>query len=366
MPKKLRKLVITRVDLVPAGANPDAHIVLFKSAEFDRMRKEEHGNELEPLPLTTEQILQRQALWAQWHPLWDAFTSSVWEIMGCCEDMAHHAPVLMESIDQFASRAKEILAGLNLMEKATPLFALFDEVAKAGRVMSARRMQRLKEAMTTLQTLLDEAMVRNTKHTQAVKGAPMSTLEDVIKRAETAEARAETAEARVHALETELRMFKMTPEEQEAAYMNGLPEPVRKRLEATEARAKAAEEAARVEKNAREQQQYIAKTAAYRHLGITPDHWNVLKAIDALPEQEQQELLRILASANEVIKHSDLLVAIGKDGGGESGTSAYTRLETIAKEYVQSGEATTVAVGMDLAIRRHPALYNEYQSERKG
>src|SRR5262245_11596498 len=138
MARRLRKLLIDRVDLVPAGANPDAHIVLFKAATPTH---KQDGMDGEPLPLTTSQRLQRNQLWQQWQPLWSAFCDSVWAILDCGESAEGHLDLLMTSIDEFATSARDILSGLGLTQKAAPLFAVCDEfhaahVAKAGAVMS--------------------------------------------------------------------------------------------------------------------------------------------------------------------------------------------------------------------------------------
>lgn len=43
MPTKLRKLVIDRIDLCRKGANPDAHVALFKSVGLEKAQKTENG-----------------------------------------------------------------------------------------------------------------------------------------------------------------------------------------------------------------------------------------------------------------------------------------------------------------------------------
>jgi len=48
MPRRLKKLHITRVDRVDDPANPDARIVLFKSAIFDKATKREDGQDFPP------------------------------------------------------------------------------------------------------------------------------------------------------------------------------------------------------------------------------------------------------------------------------------------------------------------------------
>lgn len=361
MARKLKKLLIDRVDLVPDGANPDAHIVLFKSAA---VTKEEMGED--EMPLTTNQRLQQRQLWDEWHPLWNAFCQSVWEIMECGEDAGKHAPILMQSIDEFSTKAKEILAGLGLVEKAAPLLAICAEVRKAGAVMAASRRKRLQDAIEALQAILNEAAPKEDGSME--KGSSMAE--------KTASEQTELAKAqeRIAALETELATAKsalaqaqQTPEEQEAAYLKSLPESVRKQREVEKAENAALREELRVEKEARLQQTYIEKTAAFRALGITPDHWNILKSIDALPEQERTELHRILACATELVKQggSKVFKTAGRDGGGNAGGSAQEQVDRYAKALMADDPKLTYQVALGKVFREHPDLYEQQRREAR-
>lgn len=364
MAKRLRKLLINRVDLVPAGANPDAHIMLYKAADSPSVEKQEY-DESDHLPLTTEQILQRNALWSQWHPLWDAFTSSVWEVMSCCEDAAHHAPILMQSIDQFATKAHDLLSGLGLVDKAAPLFDLFAEVEKAGRVMSGRRMQRLKDAMTTLQAILDDAMVSSSpkEKTPAAKGdrMPEKTQDEATKRAETAEARVKELEAENATLKKHLE-----PEPTEEEYLKSLPEAMRKRWEENERQTKEALATAQEEKDKRERREYIEKAVGYRSLGMVPDDdWETLQAIDKLDVKPRTRLLHLLKSANEALGKSALFREMGHQLPSGNGT-AWSTAEALAVEMVTKGQAATKEQAIVKVFEQNPELRRQYDAEKRG
>ena len=388
MPKRLKKLQITRIDLVPAGANPDAHIRLFKAADVPEppvppVTKEDDGDD--HMPLTTEQILQRNQLWAQWHPLWDAFTSSVWEVMSCCEDAEHHAAVLMQSIDQFATKAREILSGLGLVEKAAPLFSLFADVEKAGRVMSAQRMRRLKDAITTLQTMLDEAMASSqTKHTNAtpatkgvssmadkdmveaaVHAAVVKERDEAVQRAEAAETLLKTHVAALDAVNAELAKARMTPEEEEEAYVKGLPESVRKRLEAERTEKAALKEALALITSRAERNEYISKAATYAAVGMVPDDdWETLQAIDKMDEKPRGRVLQLLKAAGEQLKASKLLRTVGTDAREPSGTTEDQVLAQ-AEELVATNKAATIGDAISLVFKAHPDLHAAWNAQRR-
>lgn len=361
MAARLDKLKISKVALVKRGANPQADVLLYKSADPPVVAK---GDEK---PHTTAEMLQRAKFYDEWcrirWALWDALESIV----------AHAQPeergaLFVQSVAEFMAQGGPLLEQLGMSEtpEAQALYLAAQEVEKAGRVMAAERVKKLQDAIALLHAILADAIGSHMDEQPTEKGSRMPpTLEDVTKEKDAAEARAVAAEARVKELEAELAKQRMTPEEQEAEYMKSLPEPVRKRLEETEARAKAAEEAARIEKEARERQTYIEKTASYRQVGITPDHWNVLKAIDAMPEQERAELTRILASANEVIKQSKLFVPIGKDGSGDALT-AWDRAERQALALVEKGEAQTKEQAIVKVFAADPELRRQYEAEKRG
>lgn len=159
MATRLKDLRMTKVALVPAGANPDAHIMLYKAQEAPITKEVLVEIELESMPLTTAQRLEQSELWAQWQPLWSAFCESMWELLDKCHEgeVSQYAPAILQSIQEFQARAQTILSGLGMLEKAAPLFAACAAIEKAGRAMSAQRMAQLKAAIGTLQKILDEA-----------------------------------------------------------------------------------------------------------------------------------------------------------------------------------------------------------------
>jgi hypothetical protein len=176
-PRKLRMLMIERVDLVPKGANPDARIVLYKSQAEEEVHKLDVGAGT-PI-LTLEQRQQARQLWQ----IWGDFCDTVYALMDYHEDgdPAAQAQALLTSIEQFHTQAEAALRTLGLLTKAAPSLAILQavsqEVQKAGAVMSAARRQRLQAAIEALQAILDEAAPKEA--TTTTKGVRMSAYDEM-------------------------------------------------------------------------------------------------------------------------------------------------------------------------------------------
>jgi hypothetical protein len=230
----------------------------------------------------------------------------------------------------------------------------------------------------------------NPAHDRMKKELQMAeTLEGVTKRALLAEAEAQTLAQRVAALEpqlaeaqsaltktqgelaalqAELAISKMSPDEQREALLASMPELVRKSYLDQETRLGLIEKANRDLQEKNERLDYIQKAALFRPLGFVPDdHWEILKAIDAMPEQVRTELLRLLQSQAELAKGSPWLTTVGANGiapaGATSGTAEAQILalaEAYQKEHgVGLGDAV-IAIG-----KSHPDLWAQDQREKR-
>lgn len=361
MAHKLKKLRLSKVALVPAGANPHAHITLFKSAEVAKVEEEdaEDGMDAYDAPLTTATRLARQQFWSQWSPLWDAFCASVFELLALCqEDASVATPLLLQSIDEFRVQAGPLLGSLGMVEKAAPFWAVMteveQEVSKAGRVMSAARMAQLRTAIATLQTILAEAGGMMEKGTTTMADeTPTKALED----------RLAKAEAEVQRLTLQLAKAQQTPEEQEAEFLKGLPEAVRKRWEADAIEKAALRQALEVEKEKRERAEYIEKTATYRAAGLAPDDWEVLKALDTLSEAPRDRVLTLLKALGEQVKASQLFRETGTSRGSASlSETAVAQLEQLIAAEQAKGDQP-YAKAFQAVAKAHPSLYEAYTRE---
>jgi len=171
------------------------------------------------------------------------------------------------------------------------------------------------------------------------------------------------------ALREEQRIAKMSPEEQRETLLAGMPELVRKSYLDQEARLEIIEKANRELHEKNERLDYIAKTAEFRALGLTPDHWHVLKAVEGIADESARtELVRLLKAATEQLKTSSLFGVRGVEGHGPSGTDssgdAEGQILALAKAYAEE-KGVPLAKGIEVIAKSHPELWELNQREKR-
>lgn len=202
------------------------------------------------------------------------------------------------------------------------------------------------------------------------------TLDAVTKRAELAQARVKELEAQLVSVDVELSLLKdemsvtkMSPEEQRERRLAEMSPIVRKDYLEKEERLAFLEKSNQLLAETNERQSYIAKTADFRQFGMVPEqHWPILKAVDAMPEEPREELLRLLKAATEQLAASPLFQASGLDarpaGGGNGSGNANDQILALAQAY-----ASDKNVPMDKAIeavaKQHPDLWSRDQREKR-
>ena len=378
---------------------------------------EPDGDETPPLDYATRS--RQQDLWGCLWDKWERFRETFYAVTGDCDaDNVPHLPILVDSIGQFHDDVASLLTDLGIVEKVAPLFTDLSAVSKAGAAMAGHRLTRLKAAIDALQAIFEECTPPEIEHAgisaaeaagipgavngrvpptapipmTAQKGAPMAPeektapgmtetvaqleIDTLRKRAETAESRVKELEPKLteveHALaslQEELTVTKMSPEEQRERFLAGMSDLVKKDYLAKEERLAMLEKSNALLAEANERQSYIAKTADYRQFGMVPEqHWEILKAIDTMPEEPKDELLRLLKAATEQLRASPLFQANGIDarppGGGNGSGSAESQIMALAQAH-----ATEKSVGLDKAIeviaKQHPELWARDQQEKR-
>jgi hypothetical protein len=487
VPTKLRKLKITRVAVCEQGANYDiesgegAHILLFKSeppttkqddtpdptpvtpssmdptqsiARRRRWRSrplgkqdfsgpghaEPDGDETPPMDYATRG--QQYELWSCLWDMWERFTSTFYDVVGDCDDdNVPHLPILVASIGQFQADVAQLLDELHLVEKTAEAFEVLSgeatALAKAGAPMAGHRLTRLKDAIASLQQILEEctpkpierpgisaadvlgmpyvmkgdaavAVTKNAEsdkehcdkcddkdcdnpaHDRMKKELQMAeTVDGITKRAERAEAQVATLTAQVAALEPQLAQVtadlakahadlktlqeeaaiaKMSPEEQRETLLASMPELVRKSYLDQESRLALIEKANQELHAKSERLDYIQKAVAFRPLGFNPDdHWEILKAIDAMPEAPRTELLRLLKAATEQQKTAALWGTAGSQGAvnlaGTDGSAESEILALATAHQTEKGGSLGDAIGV--IAKSHPELWARDQQEKR-
>jgi hypothetical protein len=170
---------------------------------------------------------------------------------------------------------------------------------------------------------------------------------------------------RIQALEAEVAKLRQTPEEQESAYLASLPEAIRKEREADKVEKAALREELRVEKARREQGDYIAKTREYQAVGLAPDDWDVLQAIDTLPEKSRGRVLHLLKAAGEQLRVSGLFRAVGFDGNPDASSAGERIAKTARERAVASNGTLTYEQAYTKVIEEQPELLRQYRAEQR-
>lgn len=127
------------------------------------------------------------------------------------------------------------------------------------------------------------------------------------------------------------------------------------------------EKQVKVERDARITKEFIAKAEVFKHLGTPASELGpVLKALHEASPDQAAKLEKMLEVANtKAATQEKLLKELGHNqapAGGE--TSAYSELQKKAAEIRKTEPKLTDAQAFTKALELHPALYEQYETER--
>lgn len=306
MPTRLKDLRVDRVDLVDKGANPGAHVVLFKRDATVL----KNGD----TPMTTAQVLERDAAYQAWYDLRSAFLRSLDSIMQNAEREQQPA-LLMTAVQEFAARAQTLIPQL-----ATEAAGM------------AKRLQTSQDPVQTARALLKEATM-----------PPEVDIQELQKR---------------HQAELDAAIAK-TKEDAQAIFkseIDKLKDDVQK-----------AQEAAVVEKAEREKTLYLAKAKTYQYLPFDAGKdWEVFKAIHTLGPEMAARIETIFDAAEALGKRARLTESVGS-GASRGAETATAKIMAMAKGLVvksaDAGGTLSFADALSRVAADNPDLYREYQQE---
>lgn len=350
MARKLKKLLIDRVDLVPDGANPDAHILLFKQ-----------DGESEP-PLTTGEIVAQQEAMEQLCRLRSALWDSVYSIFEHAP-LADQPDLLLQSVQEFAAFARQAIEQMGAMEKGAPLLTELDGIAKAGRKISAARLKRLKAIMAELEAIMTEgdSMADTAKRVEELEAQHATVLK-----------RAEVAEAKILALESDLAKAQelanaADPEARRQAIVKSLTPEQRELYEMERADRLKETEIAKANRDALEKQECITKAHGFKALVIkADDDWELFKALKTLEKKHQDRLEVILKAADEAVRQSKLFKEIGRNGEREAeGDSAEAQAMVLAKVEQEKDSTLSFPEALNKVWKANESLYEQYRVEKR-
>lgn len=144
--------------------------------------------------------------------------------------------------------------------------------------------------------------------------------------------------------------------------MDGLPEPIRKHLEAQATEVRKAREDAERERNIRLDAEYLQKARGFTHLPVAATELApTLRKLADLDAGLYVEVERLLKAADEQAGSADIYKSVGSAKPVTG--SATEQFESFAKSKVTDGTAPDLATAMTIVAGEDPDLYNRYRAE---
>jgi len=158
-------------------------------------------------------------------------------------------------------------------------------------------------------------------------------------------------------------LLKGMPDELRALVQKALSEAEVAKREAAEAKAQA-----RIEKDARELQDFAkrAETEFASLPGTALEKGAVLKGLysgQPLAKEEADKVVALLKAADELARSGQVFGELGRSTPLAEASGAYGKIEALAKEVVAKGGAKTLAEAIAQVAQQQPALYQEYRAE---
>jgi len=326
MPAKLRKLKLDRVDLVPAGANPQADIMLYKSADVAKATFNQIQSARELDAMLSEVC---RYTW----DLQDAIYSSLYST-------GNRAAEITQSVDQFA---KAVETALDSWLAGKPL-------SKEEKEAVAKAVATIAKARETATLLKEETVSKTTTEVEKKEDQP------------TPPAPAPVAAAPIVKTDDMPEAVKKAIDAQNEVIAKQADE-IKK---ANERVAKAEAEAA-IEKEKRETTEFIQK--AREELpnlsGTAEEKGAVLqKMAKSMSKEDYDKAVTLMKSGDAAV--ATLLKTEHGSGNGDDSSdgTAVSDLKKAATEIRKAEPKLSEAQAFRKACNDNPALYKQYQQER--
>ena len=336
MATKLKELEIEEGSLVDKGANPLAHVVLFKRDEPRSLMQK--VKDLIKNAMTFNEVREAQDARRDWWELCDAFTTSIKSIV---DENPDNAPeLMMQSAAQFVEATKPLI----------PQLEGTDVYLRAQGVVTA--VEAALEGETDIAKKLSDA-IQEPDGTGSPEGKEVEkhmTLEEILKG---------LPEEQRKVIEAELNK-KDESEADPVEKKEDLPEDVRKRIEEAEKRNTELEKRLNEQIEKAEIAEFVKKAETLTNLpNMKPDEFGpVLRNLSKVEGYDKLET--VLVAANKALGESELFKAKGEDGGIENG--ALAKLQAKADELRKSDPKLTKEQAFAKAVEDNPDLYAEYKS----
>ena len=312
------------------GANPQAHVVLFKRDE-KKPGLIQRVKSLFGKAQTFSEVREAQEARCEWWELVDAFSASVKSIIS--ENPDNATELMMQSATEFVEAVKPLiprLEGTEVHLRANGTLTAVEAAIEKGDI--AKMADAIQEP--------DEGKEVE-KH---------MTLEEILKG---------LPEEQRKVIEAELNK-KDESEADPVEKREDLPEDVRKRIEEAEKRNTELEKRLNEQIEKAEIAEFVKKAETFTNLpNMKPDEFGpVLRNLSKVEGYDKLET--VLEAANKALGESELFKAKGEDGGIENG--ALAKLQAKADELRKSDPKLTREQAFAKAVEDNPDLYAEYKS----
>jgi hypothetical protein len=153
--------------------------------------------------------------------------------------------------------------------------------------------------------------------------------------------------------------------DEEEEIMKSLPQPVREMLEKAANEATYAKEELRKEREARRDEEFVQKAAAWSHLTVdAKDLGPALRRLTDIDANLAGQVEKALSAANAQSESASIFDEIGRGSRPDDG-SAYAKVESMAKAAVNSGDFKTMEQAVASIVTKNPDLYAAYRAEQR-
>lgn len=167
------------------------------------------------------------------------------------------------------------------------------------------------------------------------------------------------------AVEVEIEDGEEEEMDEEEEIMKSLPQPVREMLEKAANEANYAKEELRKEREARRDEEFVQKAAAWSHLTVdAKDLGPALRRLTDIDANLASQVEKALSAANAQSESASIFDEIGRGSRPDDG-SAYAKVESMAKAAVSSGDFKTMEQAVASIVTKNPDLYAAYRAEQR-
>lgn len=325
---ELRALELDEISLVDKGANTGAKVVLMKR-DISKMIKEENGKFC---------VYSMDGKKLGEHDTREEAMAQLKAVEANKETKKGRIAEVLSDIKKFLGLADE-----------TDETELQAELEKAGKKISAARLEKLKSLYKTLQDIIMEQESSDDTNGEASKmdTSKLSKAEqDYIKELEAKAAHADAVAK------------KATEDAVAKAQADAKAEIEKAKKDAEEAKEEVAKE-----RDARLNKEYEGKVSVFKRLAIKADDAKVFRAIDEkLPEELSKRMWEIVKGANEAMASAAIMTKQIGSGEGDNGSDDHvSKVETLMKAELAKNDKLSEGKAMAEVFAKNPGLYEAYK-----